>query len=147
MLAQRGNQKTLPNRQKRLVDFGWMWDPASLVQGDFILPEQLRGNGNRSGEFDLLMAVFEDGIRTYCEEIARGSTTSPKYLEVEEWIMCSDSDAITSFANLCELFGIDAQRTRGILRGLGSRSATPVSVRRPPVRDFAYSSVSTGGGS
>jgi hypothetical protein len=145
MLEQQHNQKTLPNRQNLLVDFGWVWDPASLIQGDFILPEQLRGNGNRSGEIDLLMAVFEDGIRTYCEEIARGSTTSPKYLEVEEWILRSDSDAITSFANLCELFGIDAQRTRGILRGLGTRTATPVSVRRLPIRDFAYSTVSSGG--
>src|SRR5947207_11618099 len=128
MLERQSNQKTLPNRQNRVdsratavgtstapVDFGWVWDPASLMEGDRILPEQLRGKGNRSGEIDLLMAVFEDGIRTYCEEIARGSTTSPKYLEVEDWILRSDSDAVTSFASLCELFGIDAQRTRGVL--------------------------------
>jgi hypothetical protein len=147
MLGQQSNQKTLPNRQNRVVDFGWVWDPASLMEGDFILPEQLRGNGNRSGEIDLLIAVFEDGVRTYCEKMARGSTTSPEYLEVEDWILRSESDAITSFASLCELFGIDAQRMRGVLRGLGSRTAIPVSVRRLPMRDFAYSTVFTGGGS
>jgi hypothetical protein len=136
------------------VDFGGVWDPASLMEGDLILPEQLRGDSNRSGEVDLLMAVFEDGIRTYCEGIARGSTTSPKYLEVEDWILRSDSDAVTSFASLCELFGIDAQRTRGVLLGLGTWTATQAnrvrvaaSVPPPQIRDFAYGAVSAGGGS
>ena len=92
-------------------------DPSSLLQVDFILPEQLANDtaANRTGEFGLLWAVFTDGIQTYCREILRGSTTSLTYREVERWIFRPNSDAITSFSSLCELFGIDARRMRRAL--------------------------------
>src|ERR1043166_532766 len=86
--------------------FDWGLYSGASLEGDFIVPEQLPRNGNCGGERDLLMAVFEDGIRLYCEQIARGSTTSPEFREVEDWILSSDSDAVTSFVSLCELFGI-----------------------------------------
>ncbi|HSD09675.1 MAG TPA: hypothetical protein VLF14_01730 [Candidatus Binatia bacterium] len=92
-------------------------DPNSLLQVDFILPEQLENDAvaNRTGEFGLLWAVFTDGIQTYCREILRGSTTSLAYREVERWIFRPNSDAVTSFSSLCELFGIDARRMRRAL--------------------------------
>jgi hypothetical protein len=92
-------------------------DPSSLLQVDFILPEQLENDtvSNRTGEFGLLWAVFSDGIETYCREILRGSTTSLSYREVERWIFRPSSDAVTSFSSLCELFGIDPRRMRRAL--------------------------------
>ena len=93
------------------------WDPNSLPEADFILPEQLVNGSvaDRNGEFGLLWAVFTDGIQSYCREILRGSTTSLMYREVERWIFRPNSDAITSFSSLCELFSIDARRMRRAL--------------------------------
>jgi hypothetical protein len=110
------------------VNFDRGWDPASLRVPEIILPVQMGGGGNRSGELDLLRAVFEDGIRTYCKEIVRGSTTSLDYREVDDWIFHSDSRAITSFATLCDVFGIDAEGTRVALRRLRSHSREEVAV-------------------
>lgn len=93
------------------------WDPKSLIEAEVILPEQLHNGSvaNRAGEFGLLWAVFTDGTQTYCREILHGSTTSFTYREVERWIFRPNSDAITSFSSLCELFGIDPRRMRRAL--------------------------------
>jgi hypothetical protein len=93
------------------------WDPSSMLESDVILPEQLT-NGSvagRTGEFGLLWAVYTDGIQTYCREVLYGNITSLAYREVERWIFRPNSDAITSFSTLCELFGIDARRMRRAL--------------------------------
>jgi hypothetical protein len=93
------------------------WDPNSLIEAEFILPSQLEGSGvaNRTGEFSLLWAVFTDGVHTYCREVLRGSTNSLAYREVERWMFRPNSDAITSFSSLCELFSIDVRRMRRAL--------------------------------
>jgi hypothetical protein len=97
--------------------FGSSWDPNSLIEADFILPEQLQSGSvaGRTGEFSLLWAVFTDGVQTYCREILNGATEGLAYREVERWIFRPNSDAITSFSSLCELFGIDARRMRRAL--------------------------------
>jgi DNA-binding response OmpR family regulator len=69
----------------------------------------------RDGEIGLLWAIFDDGIQTYCREILRGGTSSFDYREVERWVFRSPADAVTSFSNLCEVFGIDASRMRAAL--------------------------------
>lgn len=94
-----------------------VWDPSSLIEAEFILPSQLEGGSvaNRTGEMSLLWAVFTDGVHTYCREVLRGSTNSLAYREVERWIFRPNSDAITSFSSLCELFGIDVRRMRRAL--------------------------------
>ena len=96
-----------------------IYDPNNLLEPDFILPEQFNDTSNRvrTGEFGLLWAVFVDGIQTYCREVIRGATNGLAYREVERWIFRPDSDALTSFSNLCDLFGIDPRRLRrGLLR-------------------------------
>ena len=93
------------------------WDPNSLLEADFILPSQLESASiaARTGEFGLLWAVFTDGIHCYCREVLRGNTDSLTYREVQRWIFRPSSDAITSFSNLCELFGIDPRKMRRAL--------------------------------
>jgi len=95
-----------------------VWDPNELLEPDFVLPEQFHDPSRaRTGEFGLLWAVFADGVQTYCREVMRGATNGLAYREVERWIFRPDSDALTSFSNLCELFGIDPRRLRrGLLR-------------------------------
>jgi hypothetical protein len=95
------------------------FDPNALLEPDFILPDQLheRASVTRTGEFGLLWAVYVDGIQTYCREVLRGATTGLAYREVERWIFRPDSDAITSFSNLCDLFEVDPRKLRrGLLR-------------------------------
>lgn len=96
---------------------GPAWDPTSLIEAEFILPSQLEGSSVacRTGEFSLLWAVFTDGVYCYCREVLRGTTDSLAYREVERWIFRPNSDAITSFSSLCELFGIDVRRMRRAL--------------------------------
>ena len=88
-----------------------------MIEADFILPCQLEGGSvaGRTGEFGLLWAVFTDGIQSYCREVLRGSTDSLTYREVHRWIFRPNSDAITSFSNLCELFSIDPRKMRRAL--------------------------------
>lgn len=100
------------------------YDPTALLEPDLVLPEQLCGKSaaNLTGEFGLLWAVFVDGIQTYCREVLRGALTGLTYREVDRWIFRPDSDAVTSFSNLCELFDIDPRRLR---RGLMHFRAHP----------------------
>ncbi len=99
------------------VSQGDTWDPNSLLESDIILPAQLEDGAvaGRTGEFGLLWAVYTDGIQTFCREVLHGTTTSLSYREVERWIFRPNSDAITSFSTLCELFGIDPRRMRRAL--------------------------------
>jgi hypothetical protein len=93
-------------------------NPHSSIGDDCVLPDQLRGRGvgSRGGEFGLLWAVFSDGIRTYCEAVLDGSTSSFTYREVHCWIFREGSEeGITSFAGLCELFGLDPRSMRRAL--------------------------------
>ncbi len=93
------------------------FESTLLFQPDTLLPEQMdeANAARRNGEFALLWAVFTDGVRTYCREVLRGGGSSLAYREVERWIFRPNSDALTSFSNLCELFGIDPRRLRRAL--------------------------------
>lgn len=110
-----GTNMSAASHNEGVVGF---WDVANVVEPDFILPEQFQSRDKtRTGEFGLLWAVFTDGIQTYCREVLRGATNGLVFREVERWIFRPDSDAITSFSNLCELFDIDPRRLRrGLLR-------------------------------
>ena len=92
-------------------------DLHPIFEPALLLPQQLGDSrlATRGGEFGLLWAVFTDGIETYCSEILRGSTNALPYREVHRWIFRPASDAITSFTNLCEIFGIDPRRMRRAL--------------------------------
>jgi len=87
---------------------------SSLLDVEILLPEQVEtSRGIRdSAEISLLWAIFCDGIQTYCREVLRSSTDSLAYREVHRWIFRSHSDAVTSFASLCDLFAIDTRKLR-----------------------------------
>jgi DNA-binding response OmpR family regulator len=73
------------------------------------------------GELGLLWAIFDDGIQTYCREVVQGTISTLEYREVERWVFRSGDDAVTSFGSLCDLFGIDPKRMRGLLLKLRDR--------------------------
>jgi hypothetical protein len=93
------------------------WDPGSLIAPDVLLPEQRQfSNGERTGAEALLWAVLMDGIRTYCVATLKGDTRNLAYREAEHWMFGLESDALTSFDNLCRVFDIDPHRLRAKLR-------------------------------
>ena len=93
------------------------WDPGTLIAPDVLLPEQRQfTNGERTGAEALLWAVLMDGIRTYCVATIRRDTRNLAYREAEHWLFGLESDALTSFVNLCRVFDIDPRRLRAKLR-------------------------------
>ena len=93
------------------------WDPGSLIAPDVLLPEQRQfSNGERTGAEALLWAVLMDGIRTYCVATLKGDIRNLAYREAEHWMFGLESDALTSFENLCRVFDIDPHRLRAKLR-------------------------------
>ena len=97
-----------------------VWDPTALLEPDLVVPGQLDESSEprKQGEIGLLWAVFLDGLSTYCREVSRHDETSLAYREVHHWIFRGDSDALTSFSSLCEMFGLDARRLRRRLLAL-----------------------------
>lgn len=97
------------------------FDPGSLIVPDVLLPEQRRvSNPERTGAEALLWAILMDGIRTYCLAVLRGETHTLAYAEAEHWLFGLESDALTSFANLCRVFDIDPRVLRSRLREAAS---------------------------
>lgn len=93
------------------------WDPATLIIPDVLLPGQRQAaNPEKTGAEALLWAILMDGLRTYCMARVRGHTATLAYSEAEHWIFGLESDALTSFANLCRVFEIDPQILRRKLR-------------------------------
>lgn len=93
------------------------FDPGSLIVPDVLLPEQRRVTSTeRIGAEALLWAILMDGIRTYCLAVLRGETQTLAYAEAEHWLFGLESDALTSFANLCRVFDIDPRLLRRRLR-------------------------------
>jgi len=104
------------------------WDPTSLLEPEFLVPSQVAPDGARKqGEMGLLWAIFLDGVTTYCREVSRGDLNSIAYREAHYWIFRPESDALTSFASLCQVFQIDTRRLRRRLMRLQSEPNAEVA--------------------
>lgn len=66
-----------------------------------------------SGERRLLLAVLEDGIRTFLKNArATHGRASNLRREALSWLVTEDRSDVFAFENICEALGIDAQRLR-----------------------------------
>jgi hypothetical protein len=59
-----------------------------------------------------MLAVFEDGIRTYCRGTGRDRQ------EAERWVWDPDRRSPFSFNVICEVFGLEPNAARSALRRL-----------------------------
>jgi hypothetical protein len=93
-----------------------------LLQPDTLLSDQYFDNFRRKTylepEKQLLLAVLEDGINTFRDNIfAHGEKNKRLFREAEEWITAPDDDEVFSFVMICENLGINAEYVRrGLLR-------------------------------
>lgn len=95
---------------------------ASLFQPDTLLPAQyygnLRGRNLLQPEMQLTLAILEDAINCFQENLMAESAKGKKLFdEAEEWILDEGGDWIFSFRNVCELLGLNPAYVRqGLLR-------------------------------
>jgi hypothetical protein len=95
---------------------------GSLFQPDTVLAAQYLDTVRRKiilePEKQLLLAVLEDGINCFQENVA--ATTAKRkqlFAEAEDWILDSDRDWLFSFENACDVLGLNpAYLRQGLLR-------------------------------
>jgi len=98
----------------------WEEKLTSLFQPDTLLPAQyfetLRRKAQLEPEQRLMLAVLEDGIECFQDNVlARNGRRKKLFEEAEEWILEEDNNWIFSFDNICEVLGLNPQYVR---RGL-----------------------------
>jgi len=101
------------------------WDDEDLVH-ELISTGTLGGGeprtSNDTGTKALMLAVLEDGIRSYCQRAGR------LRIEAETWVR-SGQRAPFSFIMICEALSLDPDAVRQALAGLQAQSI-PRRVRR-----------------
>ena len=94
---------------------------SSLFQPDVLLGEQFIENFRRKTPLEpekaLLLAVLEDGIRCFQENILpRNRKKQMLFEEAEAWLFFDESNAVFSFVSVCTLLGFDPDYMRRGLR-------------------------------
>jgi hypothetical protein len=91
----------------------------------FQYDDSVRRRTSIPGEYRLLQAVLEDGIRTYaanrsCSNVAQRRT----FEEVRDWFepKYTEAGALFDFQNVCDLLRIDSDRLLKALKSLDVRS-------------------------
>jgi hypothetical protein len=90
---------------------------AASFGPDVLLPDQFFGRSNVleevSGERALMLAVLEDGIRCFQENLANPRVRARLMArQAEKWIRSADWDWPFSFNNICESLELDAESLR-----------------------------------
>jgi hypothetical protein len=90
---------------------------AAVSGADDTISQQYLSTFRRSEQFEpefaLLRAILEDAVHCYRKyQSAQSGAGRESFLEVEAWIMDSQSDWIFSFENVCELLALDPTYVR-----------------------------------
>ena len=94
---------------------------GSLFQPDTLLGEDYAANFRRKipleAERTLLLAVLEDGIRCFQENLfAISGKRRTLFDEAQEWLFSDDADWFCSFVSLCTLLNLEPNYIRRGLR-------------------------------
>ena len=94
---------------------------GSLFQPDTLLGEDYAANFRRKlplePERTLLLAVLEDGIRCYQENLyATGGKRRTLFEEAREWLFSDDAEWFCSFVSICTLVNLEPNYIRRGLR-------------------------------
>lgn len=109
---------------------------GSLFQPDILLEEDYFGNYRRKiplePEKALMLAVLEDGIRAFQENISVQSGKKRALLdEAREWLFSDQDEHIFSFDSICAVLNLDpAYVRRGLKRWEESRDAVSKNTGR-----------------
>lgn len=94
---------------------------GSLFQPDTLLGEDYAANFRRKipleSERTLLLAVLEDGVRCYQENLfAVSGKRRTLFDEAKEWLFSDDADWFCSFVSVCTLLNLEPNYIRRGLR-------------------------------
>jgi hypothetical protein len=94
---------------------------GSLFQPDTLLGEDYAANFRRKipleSERTLLLAVLEDGVRCYQENLfAESGKRRTLFDEAKEWLFSDDADWFCSFVSICTLLNLEPNYIRRGLR-------------------------------
>ena len=95
---------------------------ASLFQPDALIPAQyfetLRSKTGMEPEKRLMLAVLEDAVRCFQDNVLeQGETKKTFFAEVEEWFLNEGDEWAFSFENICDALGLNPRYVRrGLLR-------------------------------
>ena len=97
-------------------------ETTSPIEPEVLTPEQ---HADRTGrvrsaqpEVRLMLAVLDEAIATYLRcAVEAGAHRRVLLAEVERWFGSTDTDWPYSFANICDVLGLDAD---GLRRGLAA---------------------------
>jgi hypothetical protein len=105
------------------------------IDVDLLRIASLGGGEPRSGQYTgtkaLMLAILEDGIRSYLSPVARIRS------EAEYWVSSSRQRSPFSFAVVCETLGLEPDAVRSALERMRERHITPrraIGRSRPNVR-------------
>ena len=100
---------------------------GSLFQPDTLLGEDYAANFRRKlplePERTLLLAILEDGVRSYQENIyASGGKRRTLFEEARDWLFSEDNEWFCSFVSICTLLNLEPNYIRRGLRQWESRA-------------------------
>jgi hypothetical protein len=76
---------------------------GSFGPADPVVIQQLSNNGIRGGEERLMLAVLQDAVECFQENVLSQQPWEKKlFQEAEDWILAKNSDWLFSFENICE---------------------------------------------
>lgn len=108
---------------------------ATELDVDLLRISSLGGGESRSGQYTgtkaLMLAILEDGIRSYLSPVNRVRC------EAEYWVTSARQRSPFSFAVVCETLGLEADAVRAALRRLREKNVSPrraIGRSRPNVR-------------
>jgi hypothetical protein len=93
-----------------------------LFQPDVLIPAQyfdtLRSKTGMEPEKRLLLAVLEDAVRCFQDNVSAESDAKKKlFAEAAEWFLYKSDDWAFSFENICDALGLNPEYMhRGLLR-------------------------------
>jgi hypothetical protein len=116
-----------------------VFEPDALLASQYF--DRVRRSAEHEGERRLMVAVLEDGVRTYTRfAAARDPHGRELFLEAEAWIEDRDASWFYSFENVCNVLGLEAdwlRRGLRVWRAGGSERASGTRVVAMPVEEDA----------
>ncbi|HMA81245.1 MAG TPA: hypothetical protein VKR81_10165 [Candidatus Binatia bacterium] len=111
---------------------------GSLFQPDTLLGEDYAANFRRKipleAERILLLAILEDGIRCYQENLfASGGKRRTLFEEAKEWLFSDDASWFCSFISVCTMLNLEPNYIRRGLRQWEAKARKTTQVKQPGV--------------
>jgi hypothetical protein len=116
MKSQSNNENRAPQRTHGMDE-----RIGSLFQPDTLLGEDYAANFRRKIPLEperiLLLAILEDGVRCYQENLfVAGGKRRALFDEAKEWLFSDDSSWFCSFVSVCTMLNLDPNYIRRGLR-------------------------------